>query len=157
MLIFSKAKDKKPPFNAREIADLIVYYELYARIEQPEWRKKLIAEHGPAGVSYDGYNNYENAALWEWNWSVFGHMPIDKDADLKFNGKNFTERKEDGYRRAVKLEEWLIARMKKNDPKVFDDGKWKYKKIWLELIKIMEVISFLTFIASLLSLLPEIL
>ena len=90
-------------------------------------------------MSYDGYNNYENAALWEWNWSVFGDMPIDKDADLKFNGRNFTERKEDGYRRTVKLEDWLIARMVKNNPEIFKDGKWKYKKIWLELIKVLEV------------------
>ena len=66
-------------------------------------------------------------------------MPIDKDAELKYNGKNFTERKDDGYRRAVKLEDWIIARMEKENVDVFKDGKWKYKKIWLELIKIMEV------------------
>ena len=66
-------------------------------------------------------------------------MPIDKDAELKYNGKNFTERKDYGYRRAVKLEDWIIARMEKENVDVFKDGKWKYKKIWLELIKIMEV------------------
>ena len=67
-----KAPDTKPPFDANQIADQMLYYDIYAVKEQPEWRKKLIKEHGPAGVSYDGYNNYASAAIWEWDWSSFG-------------------------------------------------------------------------------------
>ena len=133
------AKDSKPPFDAKQIADQMMYHELFARNEQPKWRKDIIKKHGPAGVSYDGYNDYAGATIWEWNWSSFGDMPIDKDGEVKFDGTNFTQRKEEGGRKIIKLEEWLIAILKEKDPEIFDDGKWKYKKIWYELIKVLEV------------------
>ena len=139
LLQFLTAKDTKPPFDVKEIADLMLYHELFARNEQPEWRKALIKEHGPAGVNHEDYNNYASATIWEWNYGKLGDMPMDKDGELKFDGKNFTQRKENGNRKMVKLEEWLIARMKNEDATIFDDGKWKYKKMWYALLKILEV------------------
>ena len=115
------------------------YYEVYAIMEQPQWRKDLIKLHGPAGVSIHGYNNYASSAIWEWNWSSFGDWSVDKDGDLKFDGKNFWQRKGDGRRKKVQLEEWLREVMVAKNPDVFKDGKWIAKKMWLELIRIMEV------------------
>ena len=138
-LKFALAPDTKPPFDARQIADQMLYYEIYAVKEQPEWRKKLIREHGPAGVSYDGYNNYSNAALWQWDWSSFGGWSVDVDGKLKFDGKHFWKRTETGRRKKVQLEEWLTEIMEEKNPDEFKDGKWRYKKMYCELINIMEV------------------
>ena len=143
-----KAPDNKPPFDTTQLADLMAYHEIYAREEQPQWRKDVIKEHGPAGTSYDNYNDYASAALWEWNWRAFGDIPIDKDGEVIFDGRHFRQLQEDGSRRKIKLEDWLIDSLVKKNPNEFDDGKWKYKKIWYELIRIMEV-SLSRIIASL--------
>ena len=117
----------------------MLYYDIYAVKEQPEWRKKLIRLHGPAGVSYDGYNNYANAALWSWDWSSFGEWQVDVDGDLKFDGKHFWQRTGNGRRKKVQLEEWLKEIMEERNPDEFKDGKWVHKKMYYELINIMEV------------------
>ena len=134
-----KAPDSKPPFDAVQVADQMTYYEVYAINEQPEWRKKLIREHGPAGVSYHGYNNYNNAALWSWNWSSFGMWSVDKDSDLKYDGKVFWQRTGTGRRKIVQLQDWLKERMEARNPDEFKDGKWVAKKLYFELIKTLEV------------------
>ena len=134
-----QAPDSKPPFDANQIADQMTYYEVHAVNEQPQWRKALIKKHGPAGVTCDGYNNYASAAIWEWDWSAFGDWSVDDEGDLKFDGSFFWQRKENNRRKKVQLEEWLKERMLKNNPKAFEDGKWTAKKMWFELIRIMEV------------------
>ena len=123
----------------------MLYYEIYAVTEQPEWRKKLIREHGPAGVSYDGYNNYASAAIWEWDWSSFGDWAVDVDGELKFDGTYFWKRTGNGRRKKVQLEEWLVETMEGKNPDEFKDGKWVYKKMYYELVKIMEVSNLLAF------------
>ena len=115
------------------------YYELIARIEQPEWRKALIKEHGPAGVAIDGYNDYAKAMFWEWKYDQFGDWPVDSEGDLKCDGERFWVRKENGRRKVIELEKWLNDRMIAENAEVFGNGKWKHKLMYFEYIKITEV------------------
>ena len=117
----------------------MLYYELIAKMEQPEWRKEIIKEHGPAGTSRDGYNNYRNAMLWEWKYNEFGDWGVDPERDLTCDGKKFWKKKANGRRKRFALEKWLSERMIKENKEVFKDCKWKYKKMYFEYIKITEV------------------
>ena len=117
----------------------MLYYELIAKMEQPEWRKEIIKEHGPAGTSRDGYNNYRNAMLWEWKYNEFGDWGVDPERDLTCDGKKFWKKKANGRRKRFALEKWLSERMIKENKEVFKDCKWKYKKMYFEYVKITEV------------------
>ena len=134
-----KAKDGRPPVDVGQVADQMLYYELIAIMEQPKWRQDLIKEHGPAGVSRDGFNNYRKAMLWEWNYDQMGDWPVDIERDLTCDGKRFWKKKANGRRKRMSLERWLTERMQKENPDVFKDCNWKYKKMYFEYIKITEV------------------
>ena len=130
--------DDAPPVDAREIADLMTYYEIYAKHEQPEWRKELIKMHGPAGVSIEGYNDYHSAAIWEWDTRELDDWVVDSKRELKYDGEKFWEKQADGTRVQVPLENWLIDRVKKKNPSALN-GKWKYRELYFELILTLEV------------------
>ena len=77
--------------------------------------------------------------FWEWSYDHFGSWPVDSEGVLKFDGKHFWQRKANGRRKRVKLEDWLAETMLARDPKIFEDKKWKYKKMYFEYVKLTEV------------------
>ena len=142
-LKFPCAKNERPNYDIENIANLILYNEIFAKIEQPAWRKELIKKYGPTGVHYFDYGPLSTAVTWKWDVDRFGDWSVDCKRDLTFNGHKFMLRhREEGTRRSTTLESWLRKMALKRDAKALDDGKWIYKKIYFELILQMEV-SFL--------------
>ena len=101
---------------------------------------------GPTGLDpivYVEYADITKCFLWSWNVQVLGRMPIDHNRELIFDGTNFMERfvTESGAnsRRAVSLENWLIKKIQQKDASILNDEDWKYRTLWHELKKILEV------------------
>ena len=130
-------------FDAHEIAYAIYAAQVINLVEQPEWRRKLLKKFGPTGTKIDGYENVSQCFLWEWDAKKLGRITIDRERNLIFDGSNFMVKykKEDGSssRHSISLENWLIAEIKKKDASVLLDDKWKFKTLWFELMKIMQV------------------
>ena len=138
-LKFPCAKNERPNYDVENIANLIVYNEIIAKIEQPEWRKELIKKYGPTGVHYFDYGPLSTAVTWKWDVDRFGDWSVDNRRELTFNGHKFMLRHMDGTRRSVTLESWLRGMAVKRDAKALDDNKWVFKKLYFELILQMEV------------------
>ena len=138
-LKFICAKDEMPEYDVENIANLIIYNEVYAKVEQPTWRKELIKKFGPTGVQYFDYGPLSSAVTWRWDVDRFGDWSMDSKRDLTFNGHKFMLRHSDGMRRSIALEEWLKKKALKRDAKALDDSKWVHKKIYIESILQREV------------------
>ena len=120
---------------------MITYNEVYAKLDQPEWRKELIKAHGPAGISTPYYNNLSRASMWKWDIGKFGNWSVDCKREVTYDGMNFMQKQNDGVRRSISIEDWLKKKALKRNPKAFENSDWKYKQIWFEFILQTEVSS----------------
>ena len=58
-----KRGDNMPPIDIKHLANLTDYAQVYAKLEQPEWRRNLLKKHGPLGIEKKGYTDF-SAKLW---------------------------------------------------------------------------------------------
>ena len=72
-------------------------------------------------------------------------MFFDSELELFLDGNSFKVRiegrpdDEDIRVRKTNLETWLIESLTKNDPDKLRDPKWRYRNLWHELLRVMQV------------------
>lgn len=147
-----------PPISVEYVANLLDYKHVVSVLEQPEWRKERLRQHGPTGCVIDGYNDLSKCFLWEWNVQKLGPLTFDADRTLTFDGVNFMERRrghpDDGLPPppfvndatfSVSLTRWLEKKVMARDHELLKDPKWRYRTLWHEYLRITEVISAIEF------------
>ena len=146
--IESKAGKKEkdmPSFNLKEIADLTDYAHVISKMEIPKWRKELLIENGPTGTKRKGFTDISELFMMEWDQKELGRLYFDSTRTIYFDGTKFMMRTSgspdsDRIRSTpISLESWLIEVMRDRDVKLLKDKKWRYRNMWHELIRELQV------------------
>ena len=139
-------KDKNmPKFDLKEMADLTDYARIISKNELPKWRSDLIRENGPTGTKKQGYTDVSKLFLMKWDQKELGRLYFDSTRTIYFDGTKFMMRTSgdpdaDRIRSVpISLESWLIEVMRDRDSKLLKDRKWRYRNIWHELIRELQV------------------
>lgn len=139
-----KEKDM-PSFNLKEIADLTDYARVISKLEVPKWRKELLKENGPTGTKRKGFTDISKLFMMEWDQKELGRLYFDSTRTIYFDGTKFMMRTSgspdsDRIRSTpISLESWLIEVMRDRDNKLLKDKKWRYRNMWQELIRELQV------------------
>ena len=139
-------KDKNmPKFDLKEMADLMDYARIISKNELPKWRKDLIKENGSTGTKKPGYTDVSKLFLMKWDQKELGRLYFDSTRTIYFDGTKFmmrTSGNPDADRIKsvpISLESWLIEVMRDRDSKLLKDRKWRYRNMWHELIRELQV------------------
>ena len=81
-----------PPIDIKHLANLTDYAQVFAKMEQPIWRKNLLKKYGALGIEKKGYTDFSKIFLWEWNENELGRLYFDADRTIFFNGVHFMVR-----------------------------------------------------------------
>lgn len=68
------------PIDIKHLANLTDYAQIFSKLEQPEWRKKLLRKYGPLGIEKTGYTDFSKVFLWEWSereLGKFNHITLE--------------------------------------------------------------------------------
>ena len=60
------------PIDIRHLANLTDYAQVFSKLEQPEWRKRLLKKYGPLGIEKTGYTDFSKVFLWKWSENELG-------------------------------------------------------------------------------------
>ena len=60
------------PIDIKHLANLTDYAQIFSKLEQPEWRRKLLKKYGPLGIEKTGYTDFSKVFLWEWSEKELG-------------------------------------------------------------------------------------
>ena len=140
-----KRGQNMPPIDIKHLANLTDYAQVFAKIEQPEWRKNLLKKYGPLGIEKKGYTDFSKIFLWEWNEKELGRLYFNAERSIFFDGVHFMARakgrpdSEKIKAFSTNLETWLTECIKMRDPKLLRDTKWRNRNMWHELIRQTQV------------------
>ena len=122
-----------------------ILFENLSKLEQPEWRRKLLKQYGPLGIEKKGYTDFSKIFLWEWNEKELGRLYFNADRTIFYDGVHFMARskgKPDSERIksfSTNLETWLIECVSLREPNLLREAKWRNKILWHELIRQTQV------------------
>ena len=134
-----------PNFDLKEMANIMDEARVISKLEQPRWRKEIIAEKGPTGTDLKGYDEVSKLFFAKWDQKVLGRLYFDDTRTIFFGGTKFMMRtsgnpNDDKIRStSISLESWLIEVMRDRDARLLKDKKWRYRNMWHELIRETQV------------------